>query len=113
MEIIILLVVWTGIGGVIGMVIGDLRDKNNGMLGLALGALLGPVGWIIAAVLPGDEAEAAKPKKISPADMEAKLKIARLEGQLAGLKQTSKPAAKTAARMKYDDDGTIPTYKLD
>lgn len=42
--------------GVIGMAIGDLANKKNGVLGLALGALLGPLGILIVAVLPAGAA---------------------------------------------------------
>lgn len=45
--------------GVIGMAVGDMGGKKNGKTGLALGILLGPVGIIIAAVLPKD-AESGK-----------------------------------------------------
>jgi hypothetical protein len=38
--------------GVIGMAVGDLGGKKNGMAGLVLGFLLGPLGVVIAAVLP-------------------------------------------------------------
>jgi hypothetical protein len=46
--------------GIIGMAVGDLANKRNGKIGFWLGALLGPVGWIIVAIQPpAAEKEAA------------------------------------------------------
>ena len=39
---------------VIGMAIGDLGGKKNGVAGLLLGGLLGPLGCVIAALLPAE-----------------------------------------------------------
>lgn len=44
--------------GLIGMIIGNLGEKKNGELGLILGLLFGPIGWIITAVLPPRKAGA-------------------------------------------------------
>jgi hypothetical protein len=44
-----LVFVWLVVGGLIGAAIGS--SKDNGGSGFALGALLGPIGWIIAAIL--------------------------------------------------------------
>jgi hypothetical protein len=41
--------IWVLIGGAIGYAIGTM--KENGKAGFWLGALLGPVGWIIAAII--------------------------------------------------------------
>ena len=55
------------------------------------------------------------PVKARPS--EAELKIAIMEAQLAQLKADAmashNAAAKTCPRKGYDDDGQIPTYKLD
>jgi hypothetical protein len=40
-----------GLGG-IGAFIGSLAAKGNGVLGFLLGAVIGPIGWIIVAILP-------------------------------------------------------------
>jgi len=108
MEILILLVIVAMIFGFIGMAIGDLGGKNNGPAGFLLGALLGPLGCLIAAVLPpGGGADKAP----QPATDDTKKKIAELEAKLADLKK-AQPAAKKAL-VNPDDDGGIPTYRLD
>lgn len=43
------LIFWVFIGGLIGAAIG--ANKGNGSSGFWLGAILGPIGWIIAALL--------------------------------------------------------------
>jgi len=117
MEFGVIIFVWACIGGFIGMIVGELGDKHNGHTGLFLGALLGPVGWIIVAVLPpGEDPDGPAPAKTA-AKTETELKIAIMEAQLAQLKREAKnpitPGSKPAARMGYDNDGQIPTYKLD
>ena len=47
MEYLVGLLVGALICGFIGMAIGDLGEKQNGTLGFWLGAMLGPIGWII------------------------------------------------------------------
>ncbi|MEI6655819.1 MAG: hypothetical protein WCP45_13730 [Verrucomicrobiota bacterium] len=112
MEIMVLLIIWACVCGAIGMFIGDLGDKHNGKTGLALGAVLGPIGWIVVAVLPPDNTTEVKTKVFQP-ETDTQRKIAHLEAQIAELKRGTKPAAKPPARMSYDDNGQIPTYKLD
>jgi hypothetical protein len=107
MELLIILIICAVIFGFIGMAIGDLGGKKNGAAGFALGALLGPLGCVIAAVIPASDADGA-PAVATP-DQGTRRKIAALEAQLAELK---KPAAKAPAK-RADDDGTIPTYSLD
>lgn len=53
--------------GVIGFAVGDLGAKKNGPLGGVLGALLGPIGLIVVALLP---AEAGKPHASNKGKME-------------------------------------------
>lgn len=91
--------------GVIGYALGDLNGRENGPMGAVLGALLGPLGCICAALLP----KASGDEKAPPVPDGKAREIARLEAELARLK---KPAEKCAA-PRADDDGEIPTYKLD
>jgi hypothetical protein len=108
MEYLIGLLLGAAICGVIGMAIGDLGGKKNGAAGFALGALLGPIGWIITAVLsPASDAE----PKAAPEVKEDR--IAKLEAELAALKS---PRVEKSAKIQgkdLSDDGGIPTYKLD
>jgi hypothetical protein len=75
-------------------------------------ASLGPIGWIIVAVLPpAEEKPAAGTKKETDAE-----KLARLEAELAKLSSPKTGAMKaTRPRAKEDlaGDGEVPTYKLD
>jgi len=50
--IILLVVAWLIFGGIIGGWVGSYRGRKFD--GHLFGALLGPVGWIIAALLPED-----------------------------------------------------------
>ncbi len=105
MEIIFILI-GLAVSGIIGMAIGDLGNKQNSQTGFLLGALLGPIGWIVAAVIPANAKAGQKPEL---APQESK-RIAALEAELANLKG-SKPAP--TGKRPVDDDGEIPTYKLD
>ena len=110
MEYIFIILIPAAIFGLIGMAIGDSGGKKNGAKGFVLGLVLGPIGCIVAALLPPDEtSEVAKAKESE------KERIARLELELARLK--SAPAEKTPAKISASrdlaDDGGIPTYRLD
>lgn len=96
--------------GLLGKLIGELGDKNNGNYGFAFGALLGPIGCLITALLPPNKDVLVPPTK--GAEDETQRKIAELETQLAALKTGSTPATK-AITAPIDDDGGIPTYRLD
>lgn len=43
-------ILWMALGGGVGFFVGDY--KHNGVVGSLLGALLGPIGWVIVALLP-------------------------------------------------------------
>ena len=88
MEYLILILVGGIISGLIGFFIGSLGDKNNHLMGALLGFLLGPIGWIITAVLPQTLSEEEKDKRADLNNLERK-KIALLEAQLAELKKNS------------------------
>ena len=60
MTTILPLLIVCVICGVIGMAVGDMGGKKNGKTGLALGILLGPLGVVIAAVLPAGAETAQK-----------------------------------------------------
>ena len=110
MEYIFIILIPAAIFGLIGMAIGDAGGKKNGAKGFVLGLVLGPIGCIVAAVLPPDEnSEVAKSKESE------KERIARLELELARLKAapSDKAPAKAPASKDLSDDGGIPTYRLD
>lgn len=111
MEYILLLIIAAAIGGGIGFGIGGLGDKKNEGVGAVLGACLGPVGWIIVALLPANAGDGTKEEKTQAPDRDAR--IAKLEAELAALKQAPKPSNKVMTRKDLSDDGSIPTYKLD
>jgi hypothetical protein len=71
MEIIVQILAF-GLGcfvlGIIGMAIGDLGEKQNGKMGFLLGALLGPIGWIIVAIQPKASGKNVPSKERDPAD---------------------------------------------
>lgn len=92
------------------MAIGDLGGKQNGALGFCLGAMLGPIGWIVVAVLSSGEKSdvSANPPPATNADQG---RIAKLEAELAKLK--SEPVkAKVRAKDDLAGDGEIPTFKI-
>lgn len=94
---------------VIGMGVGDAGGKKNGAIGFILGLALGPIGCIVAAVLPP-----AKDSEVAKAKESEKERIARLELELAKVK-SQPPAATPKPKPSRDlaDEGGIPTYKLD
>jgi len=53
------------LGGGVGFAIG--RTRNRESLGLLLGLLLGPLGWLIIAVMPADKPESEYPLIKCPA----------------------------------------------
>ena len=110
MEILIVLMFGGFVSGLIGLAIGDLGGKRNRRTGFALGFLLGPIGWIITAVIPASDAAGASLAAGSP-DKETQRKIEFLEAQLAELKGLGKDAALPAAQ-RVDED-SIPIYRLD
>jgi hypothetical protein len=55
---LILYVLWLGIGGGVGALIGS--SKGRGPLGFVLGLVLGPIGWVIMALLAPSPEHAAK-----------------------------------------------------
>lgn len=109
MELLIIIIISAVIFGFIGMALGDLGGKAQGPAGFLCGALLGPLGCVIAVLLPpaaGKAAAAPGP------DAQTQRKIAAMEAQLAALKAGPKVAAKPAKNAD-DDDSPIPTYSLD
>ena len=114
MDILFLWIFSAVIGGFVGLAIGDLNGKNNGGNGFLLGALLGPIGWIIVAVLPPNNQESSATTQQPDA-----ARIARLEAELAALKQKAQPPdAKSSKPLmpktgNIANDGEIPTYRLD
>lgn len=112
MEIVIYVVIFALVFGFIGKALGEMGGRKKGDAGFLCGALLGPLGCVIAAVIPAD-----KPEGPTPTD-DTQRKIAELEAQLTSLKtgRTATPASDKSRRPSYQDDGDdggIPTYKLD
>lgn len=111
MELLITLIISAAIFGVIGMAIGDLGGKKNGPVGFLLGALLGPIGCIIAAVIP-PAADSEKAK----GEAAEKQRLAKLEAELAALKNGKVAAGTPLMKAKVipvENDGEVPTYRLD
>ncbi len=59
-RLVITLVLMAFFGGV-GYAIGN--KKGKGVLGLILGSMLGVIGWIVLAFIPGETVVRMKPKK--------------------------------------------------
>jgi hypothetical protein len=110
MEMLIILIICAVVFGFIGMALGDLGGKAQGPAGFLCGALLGPLGCVIAVLLPPAAGKAAATAAPGP-DVQTHRKIAAMEAQLAALKAGPKPVAK--AKAAVDADATIPTYRLD
>jgi len=108
MITIITLVIGGIICGLIGIAIGDLGGKGNASTGFVLGLLLGPIGCIIAAVIP----PSASSEKVQKEEAE-KARLANLEAELAALKAKPAKAAPKRNIPAREDDGQIPVYKLD
>lgn len=113
MELFIPLFFGVILAGFIGMGIGNLSEKRNGNIGFLLGALLGPIGWIIVALLPeARDADAPAPARPA-ADNSARIRA--LEAELAKMKAAQHPVKPLIRRQdpQDPDDGGIPVYKLD
>ncbi len=50
-------IIFSGIGGIIGFVIGNVKGRP--LAGFFLGLLIGPIGWIVTACGPNPKKEAA------------------------------------------------------
>ncbi len=94
------------ISGLIGFFIGGLGNKNNSSTGAVMGFLLGPIGWIITAVLPQTLSEEEKGKRAELQDLERK-KIALLEAQLAELQKNSKQGDHSHQTNQTSDDPSV------
>ena len=112
MEFLIPLVISSLIFGIVGCAIGDLGGKKNGKKGMALGALLGPIGWIIVAILPPGEGSAVKNEKQQAVELERR-KVALLEAQLAELKKDRAPATSSRTQRAEALLDEPPVYRLD
>jgi hypothetical protein len=113
MEYLISLIFCSGIFGAIGYAIGELNEKKNGKTGLLLGALLGPIGWIIAAVIAPGEGSPVKQEKLQGIELERR-KVALLEAQLAELKKAASPSPVPAPPVtKLSSLDEPPVYHLD
>lgn len=66
-TVAIYLIAWAAIGGLVGAAIGSIRGHAGP--GFVLGACLGPVGWIIAAVMAGKAKPSAPAAAIHPRAM--------------------------------------------
>jgi hypothetical protein len=98
--------------GIVGCAVGDLGSKKNGKKGMALGALLGPIGCIIAAILPPGEGSAVKNEKQQAIELERR-KVAILEAQLTELKKGRSPATSSRTQRAEALLDEPPVYRLD
>jgi hypothetical protein len=112
MEFLVPLVISSLIFGIVGCAIGDLGGKKNGKKGMALGALLGPIGCIIVAILPPGEGSAVKNEKQQAVELERR-KVALLEAQLAELKKDRAPATSSRTQRVEALLDEPPVYRLD
>lgn len=112
MATIIIAVVAAGLlSGLVGFWIGEIGNRGNGLTGAVLGALLGPVGWIITAVMRLERPGEGTPRGPDQGERE---RIARLEAELAALRKgAARQPGKTRKPGGGEDEGGIPTYKLD
>ena len=86
-----LILLWVVIFGALGMWLGEMRGRARE--GAIFGAMFGPLGLVIACLMPEKKAET---RSNAPAP-----------------KVEAKPKAATPPRRNMDrDDGTVPTYKL-
>jgi hypothetical protein len=110
MEYLMLILIGGIISGMIGLFIGDLGNKNNSKSGALLGFFLGPIGWIITAVLPPTLSDEEKGKLTEAHELERR-KIALLEAQLAELKKNQTKGQHLNKSTKSDENP--PVYRLD
>lgn len=107
----------------LGSWIGGIGGKGNEQTGFILGALLGPLGLIIAALIPASEEARERSSPVVTRDQSELARIAVLEAELALLREKYRQHSKAPSRPskplmpkrdKDDDkDGGIPTYRID
>lgn len=107
-----------GLMGAVGMLIGDLGGKGNRRVGFVLGALFGPIGWIIVAVVPPREGSLACQQNWKSVELQQRM-IALLEAQLAEIKKNTsdksqvseKVVANKPIAVNVSEDSNV--YRLD
>ena len=87
-EYIVIFFLLVGLMGLVGMAIGNIGGKQNGDKGFILGALLGPIGWIIVAVVPPREGSLAYQQNWKSVELQQRT-VSLLEALLAEMKKTS------------------------